>query len=120
MFPSVGTPILTSTLTPELIKARLDHPELVVSALNNDHQATIDAIRRRYDLELPLSFTGPSGRAPKVQLGRGDELFIVQAQLPRLTAGEVHSDETIANAPISFLRWRVPVLVDARAPEGPR
>lgn len=119
MFP-VGNQILTSELTPEMIKARLAYPELCVSALNNDHKATIDAIRRRYDLDLPLSIPGPDGRAPQIKLISGDELFIVQASLPRLAAGEVHSDETIANAPISFLRWRVPVHVEVRAPEGPR
>lgn len=115
MFPNNG-PILTSTLTPEMVQRRLAHPGLIVSALNNDHKATIDAIWRRYGLELPLSIPGPDGRAPKVALHPGDELFIVQATLPRLAHGEIHSNETVASAPISFLRWRVPLHITAPAP----
>jgi hypothetical protein len=119
MFPVETTKsIIPTPLTPELVKARLAYPDLVVLALNNDHKTTIDAIKRRHDIELPLSVPGPDGRAPKVALAPGDELFIVQASLPRLAHGEVHSDEVVEKAPISFLRWRVPVAVGLRAPHG--
>lgn len=117
MFPVSGT-ILTSPLTPELIKARLAYPDLITSTLNPSHATTIDVIQRRYGLTLPLPVLAPGQRAPQVKLGPGDELFIVQATLPRLSEGEVHSDETVQSAPISFLRWRVPVHVGIIAPYG--
>lgn len=115
MFPSprFGGAIITSALTPEMVQQRLARPDLIVSALNPSHVSTIDAIKRRYDLELPLPSLAPGQRAPQVRLNPGDELFIVQATLPRLNEGETHNDETVAKAPISFLRWRVPVQVGA-------
>lgn len=116
MFP-VGSPILTSELTPELVKARMEKVQ-VVSALNESHKSTIDVVKRRYGLELPLPVLEPGQRAPQVKLQPGDELFIVQASLSRLKEGEKHSDETVQKAPISFLRWRVPARVDQRAPRG--
>lgn len=120
MFPAVpfGGTIITSQLTPEMIQRRLAHPGLVVSALNTSHSSTIEAIRRRYGMELPLPSLAPEQRAPQVKLAPGDELFIVQATLPRLNEGETHSDETVQKAPISFLRWRVPVAVDIHPPTG--
>lgn len=111
MFPSDGT-IRTSALTNSGVKARMERVQ-VVSALNPSHATTIDAIRRRFDLELPLP---PPGPAPKVALQPGDELFIAQATLPRLKEGDVHSQATVDAAPISFVRWRVPVCVNVRPP----
>jgi hypothetical protein len=118
MFPAVpyGGTIITSTLTPELVQRRISAG--VSSALNPSHASTIDAIRRRYGLELALPVLTHGQRAPQVKLNPGDELFIVQAVLPRLNEGERHSDETVANAPINFLRWRVPVQVSVPAPDG--
>jgi hypothetical protein len=109
MFPTGGT-IRTSPLTTEQIRDRMAKVP-VVSALNPSHATTVDAIRRRYDLALPVP-----DKAAKVQLVPGDELFIIQASLPRLAEGQVHSDETVASAPISFLRWRVPVAIEVKAP----
>jgi len=74
----------------------------VVSALNPSHASTIDVIRRKFDLDLPIP-----ERAPKVSLQSGDALIVLQAQLPRLAEGEVHSQETVKNAQIKFSLWEV-------------
>lgn len=76
--------------------------EDVVSALNPSHASTIDAIRRKFDISLPIP-----ERAPKVSLQSGDQLVVIQAQLPRLAEGQVHSAETVENAAIKFSLWRV-------------
>ena len=77
----------------------------VVSALNVSHASTIDAVKRRYSIVLPL----PQGSdAPKVALVPGDRLIIVQAAFKRrLAQGEQYSDEEVAATPISFKSWRV-------------
>lgn len=62
----------------------------------------IEVIARKFGLVLPIP-----EKAPKVALSSGDSLIIIQANLPRLAEGEVHSDATVANAPISFRLWTV-------------
>jgi hypothetical protein len=101
MFPEQCT-IETKSLTPDDISVILANDGNVVSALNPSHATTIDAIRRRYGIDLPIP-----ERAPKVALQPGDSLVILQAQLPRLAEGEKHSDETVNSAKISFLCWNV-------------
>lgn len=76
--------------------------EGIVSALNPSHASTIDVIRRKFDISLPIP-----ERAPKVALQSGDSLIVLQAQLPRLAEGEVHSQETVENAKIKFSLWKV-------------
>lgn len=100
MFPENGV-ISMVALDPEDMQEVLAN-ESIVSALNPSHITTIDAIRRRFGIELPIP-----ERAPKVLLQDGDCVVIIQAQLPRLAEGEVHSDETVFQAPISFRRWTV-------------
>lgn len=99
MFPENGT-IEMRSASPEIVRDLLASG--VVSALNPSHTSTIDAIKRRYDLNLPLP-----EKAPKVLLSSGDRVLIIQAQLPRLNEGDVHSDEIVQNAPISFRLWTV-------------
>ena len=100
MFPENGS-IRMEPLTSDDIQDILAS-ENIASALNPSHATTIDAIRRRFDIDLPIP-----ERASKVLLGYGDSVVILQAQLPRLAEGEVHSDETVQSAPISFRRWTV-------------
>lgn len=85
----------------ERVKKILDR-ESVVSALNPSHASTIDVIRRKFDINLPIP-----ERAPKVALQSGDSLIVLQAQLPRLAEGEGHSAETVENAKIKFSLWKV-------------
>lgn len=74
----------------------------IVSALNPSHSTTIDAIYKKFNLALPIPM-----KAPKVVLQTGDELIVIQAQLPRLAEGEVHSAEMVENAKIKFSLWTV-------------
>jgi hypothetical protein len=74
----------------------------VLSALNPSHKSTIDVIKRKYWIDLPIP-----DKAPKVSLQSGDQLVVIQAQLPRLAEGEAHSQETVENAKIKFSLWRV-------------
>lgn len=103
MFPEQCS-IKCEPCSAEMVQDILDvHPEHdIVSALNPSHATTIDVIRRRHNLDLPIP-----ERAPKVALQAGDSLVIIQANLPRLAEGDVHSEETVQNAPISFRFWSV-------------
>jgi hypothetical protein len=74
----------------------------VVSALNPSHASTIEVIRRKFGIDLPIP-----ERAPKVSLTPSDRLILIQANLPRLAEGARHSDETVAAAPISFIEVEV-------------
>lgn len=86
--------------TPADVQAAIENG--AISALNPSHTTTIDAIRRKFGLVLPIP-----ERAPKVALVSGDSLIVIQAQLPRLAEGQVHSPETIENATIKFSQWTV-------------
>lgn len=76
--------------------------EDIVSILNPSHTSTIGVIKRKFDIDLPIP-----EKAPKVSLQSGDQLIVLQAQLPRLAEGEVHSQETVENAAIKFSLWKV-------------
>lgn len=100
MFPSEAQ-LSKKSISPDLVELLLRGNHLV-SALNPSHASTIDVIRRKYGFELPIP-----DRAPKVQLQSGDELLVLQAQLPRLQEGQVHSVEVVENAVIKFSLWSV-------------
>ncbi len=104
---------ISDTMFPEsamLRKSPLTAPQVaefvqsgsLTSALNPGHASTIDVIRRRYGFVLPIP-----ERAPKVALSQGDRLIVLQAQLPRLAEGQVHSQDTVENALIKFSLWEV-------------
>ena len=99
MFPEEGD-IHMQSLSPVGVRQAIEAG--VSSALNPSHASTIEVIQRKFGLELPIP-----EKAPKVSLQSGDRLIIIQANLPRLNEGQVHSDETVANAPISFRLWTV-------------
>ena len=110
MFSSDAVAPRRTPLTPELVKARMASVQ-VASLVNKSHATTIDAIRRRFGIDVPL----PQGEAlPTALLAPGDELFVIQAKLPRIAEGSVHSQATVDSASISFARWRVPVRVDVQ------
>ena len=88
------------TITPADVQAALDAG--AQRALNPSHITTIDLIKRKFGLSLPVP-----DKAPKIALRPGDTLIVVQANLPRLAEGQVHSDETVAHASIRFSRWTV-------------
>lgn len=99
MFPDDAN-LSKHTITPDDVKSILAAG--VISALNPSHASTIDVIRRKFGFELPIP-----DRAPKVALESGDQLIVLQAQLPRLAEGEVHTSETVENARIKFSLWNV-------------
>jgi len=102
MFPERGQIVMRETNADDIRAYLADAGADVISALNPSHASTLEVIRRKFDLALPIP-----ERAPKVVLVPGDSLIIIQANLPRLAEGERHSDETVAGAPISFRLWNV-------------
>lgn len=100
MFPSEAS-MSKLSINPSRVNQILER-ESVVSALNPSHKSTIDVIKRKFGIDLPIP-----DRAPKVSLQSGDALIVVQAQLPRLAEGEVHSAETVEHAAIKFSLWKV-------------
>ena len=102
MFPTEGTIHMHSVDAAQV--QQIISQDDVISACNTSHSSTIDAIRCKFGINLPLPV---SEKAPKVSLMRGESVLIIQAQLPRLAEGEVHSPETIENAAISFRLWTV-------------
>jgi hypothetical protein len=100
MFPLRGR-INMVPLTPEMVKGALIGIN-VVSAVNKSHTTTLDVIKRKFGIDLPVP-----DKAPKVFLQPGDSLIIVQANLPRLNEGEVHSSATVESAEITFRLWEV-------------
>jgi len=100
MFPVAGE-IYMEECTPAQVSIAIRRRG-AVSAANPSHKATLDAIKRKYNIEIPVE-----EKPPKVKLQDKDELIIVQAHLPRLAEGEVHSDETVREAKITFHRWIV-------------
>lgn len=73
------------------------------SALNPSHRATIDAMRSRYGIEVPIPDS-----PPKVNLSLNDKLIIMAVQgLPRLTDSHEYSQEQIRNAHFSFVEWEI-------------
>ena len=97
MFPMDGF-IKMEEIRPEDVQVAIEHG--AISALNPSHAVTINAIQRKYGVKLPVP-----EKAPKVSLNAGDALIIVQANLPRLAEGEMHSDQTIESAQITFRKW---------------
>jgi hypothetical protein len=81
----------------------------VVSCVNPSHQATLDALRERFGIEIPIPET-----APKVTLEPGDTLVTLSARFSRrLAEGEKYSAEEVAAATFEFVAYAVidPVIL---------
>jgi hypothetical protein len=74
----------------------------LISAANPTHTSTIDALNRRFEIDLPVP-----DKAPQVSLVSGDQIMVFQARLPRLDEGEVHSPETVNSAEFKFSLWTI-------------
>ena len=71
--------------------------------LNPSHQATINAMRRRYGIDVAIPET-----PPRVALGVGDSVVVMGVRgLPRLTDRHEYSEEEIASATFSFSVYTV-------------
>jgi len=105
MFPESCTIDREPISSDVAIRMIRDYSELsrLLSALNPSHARTIEAIRVRFGIELPIP-----EQAPKIKLEDGDKLLVIAIQgLPRLGEGEVYSNEQIGSANFKFGLWTV-------------
>jgi len=77
--------------------------EDVIACLNPSHTATIDAMQRRFGIEIAI----PS-EPPKVSLNTGDTLVVMTVRgLGRLTDRHEYTAEEIERASFTFARWDI-------------
>jgi hypothetical protein len=75
----------------------------VESCCNPSHKATIDAMRSRFGIDVPIPET-----PPQVVLGPGDSVIVMGVRgLPRLTDRHEYTEEEIAQATFSFAMYTV-------------
>ena len=80
------------------MKELIAGPEGVISCVNKSHEATIDAIKRRFDIAVAVPEV-----PPQVSLASGDKLIVVGVRdLPRLTDRREYTDREIAKAKFAF------------------
>lgn len=85
----------------EKVKARV--AQGVEPCLNPSHQATIDAMRQRFGIEIPIPET-----PPRVVLGIGDSIIVMGVRgLPRLTDRHEYNAEEIEKATFAFSIYTV-------------
>ena len=90
------------TLTADEVKAMAMAGELT-PCLNPSHQATIDAMRSRFGIDVAIPET-----PPRVSLGVGDSVVVMGVRgLPRLTDRHEYSEEEIASATFSFSEYTI-------------
>jgi|GEM_PF-4836467 len=101
MFAALGDcKIYRAVATPEYVKCLAEAGRLT-PCLNPSHQATIDAMRSRYGIDIEIPET-----PPKVALERGDALLVMGVRgLPRLTDRHEYSEEEIATATFDFTMY---------------
>ena len=75
----------------------------VESCCNPSHTATIEAIRERFGIELPIP-----EKPPQVSLSQGDSILVIGVRgLPRLTDRHQYTAEEIASAEFEFALYTV-------------
>jgi len=104
MFDGNGT-LEFRQLTPEqareLIAAETGEGKLT-SCLNPSHVATIDAMRSRYGIDVPVP-----EKAPFANLAAGDQLITMGVRgLPRLEGRHEYTAEEVASATFTFTVWK--------------
>jgi hypothetical protein len=88
-------------LSVEQVKALV--AEGVQSCCNPSHQATIDAMRQRYGIDVPIPAT-----PPRVALSPGDSVIVMGVRgLPRLTDRHEYTPAEIAKAEFAFAIYTV-------------
>ena len=94
--------IKRTSLTVEEVKAMAEACELT-PCLNPSHQATIDAMRSRYGIEVAIP-----EQPPRVSVGSGDSVIVMGVRgLPRLTDRHEYTEEEIAAATFTFSMYTV-------------
>lgn len=104
MFASLpdGATIRRTVLTPEAV-AKMAKEGALTPCLNPSHQATIDAMRSRYGIDVEIPET-----PPRVALSGGDSVVVMGVRgLPRLTDRHEYTEEEIASATFSFSMYTV-------------
>ena len=92
--------IQRKALTADKVKAMAGE---LTPCLNPSHQATIDAMRSRFGIDVAIPET-----PPRVSLGVGDSVVVMGVRgLPRLTDRHEYTEEEIAQATFSFSEYMV-------------
>lgn len=92
--------IVRKSLSADEVRALAEAGELT-PCLNPSHQATIDAMRQRFGIDVAI----PEA-PPKVSLGVGDSVVVMGVRgLPRLTDRHEYSEEEIAAATFTFSEY---------------
>lgn len=100
MFSSDCT-ILRRVLSVEQVKAKIAAG--VVSCCNPSHQATIDAMRTRFDVNVEIPQT-----PPRVSLNSRDSVIVMGVRgLPRLTDRHEYTNEEVEKATFVFSEYTV-------------
>lgn len=101
MLPTGTVSIVKIDLPLDEVKAALQKG--VLYCLNPSHQATIDAARAKYGLDI----TVPEKPA-QIKLGNKDSIIVMQVRgLPRLTDRHEYTSEEISNASFQFVQLTV-------------
>ena len=88
-------------LTVEDVKSVLD--EGVTSCCNPSHSLTLDALKQKHGIEVPVP-----EKAPFAKLTNGDRIVVLSARFPRrLNEGEVWTEEDVQKAEFKFGIWEV-------------
>ena len=88
----------TYQVTPEDFKFAVSD-EKIVSCCNPSHSATLQALKEKFGIDVPVPTT-----PPRVTMKAGDCLYVFQVSgLPRLTDRHEYNSEEIAKAKFSFM-----------------
>ena len=97
-------------LTPEQVK-EMARDGVLTPCLNPSHQATIDAARERFGIEVEIP-----AEPPRIAVEIGDSVVVMGVRgLPRLTDRHEYTSEEIASATFSFSEYSVLSEVVAEA-----
>lgn len=81
----------------------------VIPCLNPSYKATIDAMRTRFGIDVPIPET-----PPRVELADGDRMIVMGVRgLPRLTDRHEYTAKEIAGAEFRFSEYRIADVVKA-------
>lgn len=103
MFAGVGEcTIARRPMEVSEVRAMAEAGELT-PCLNPSHKATIDAMRQRFGINVPIP-----EKAPFAALSHGDSLVVMGVRgLPRLTDRHEYTEEEIAAATFQFSEYTV-------------
>ena len=94
--------IARKVVSPDDVRGMAEDGRLT-PCINPSHEATINAMRQRYGIDVQIPET-----PPKVTLGVGDSILVMGVRgLPRLTDAHEYTEEQIAAATFSFTEYTV-------------